>query len=354
MSKAYKFGKIGAIAGGVGNAAINLINQFKAMNTNPDLKFDWPAFLKSAGKGALVGGTAGAGIGFFKDVFNSKVKRKNTDFHLYNLAGQVRLNTTSAEFALVNAKAEYLVKIITSRFGKKLAESPKRLGSTERGTALKNKFDIDLGFNFKAKSFSSTAAMRIRLVKFLETHVGRNSIVAIREQRNSIGVIFDLGSGRECKIDVVPVKLSVGSKTSGFLSTNTGAIFGNSYTRKKTNFTILNMVKLNETQKRIVVLLKHWKETKGIPIGSHLLESLVLDAYKYNSYIPKGFTKKVVMVLKHIANKLDIAVIRGKENSNNILTDIPEDKKAFIIQACKNAIEEYDYQPNSISEIFST
>jgi hypothetical protein len=230
---------------------------------------------------------------------------------------------------------------------------PRRLGSTERGTALKTKFDIDLGFNFRAGSFPSTAAMRTRLIKFLKTHVGRNSVTSVREQRNSIGVIFDLGSGRECKIDIVPVKLSVGSKSSGFLSSNTGAIFGNSYTRRKTNFTILNAVKLSETQKRIVVLLKYWKETKYIPIGSHLLESLVLDAYKYSTHIPKGFTRKVIMVLRHIANKLDVAVIRGKGNSNNVLTNIPEEKKAYIIQACKDAIEEYEYQPNSIAKILT-
>lgn len=353
MSKAYKFGKIGLFAGVLSHATINLINQVKAINSNPNLKFDWIAFFKSAGKGALVGGAVGTGVGFWKDVFNSKVKRKNTDFYLYNLAGQVRLDTMSPEFASANEKAKYLVKIITSRFARKLAGSPQRLGSTERGTALKRNFDIDLGFNFKAKSFSSTAAMRIRLIKFLETHIGRNSIVVVREQRNSIGVIFDVGSGRKCKIDVVPVKLSVGSKSSGFLSTDTGAFFGKSYTHRKTDFTILNTVKLSDTQKRIVVLLKHWKETKDIPIGSHLLESLVLDAYKYSSFIPKGFTKKVIMVLKHIANKLDIAVIRGRENSNNILTNIPEDRKAQIIQACKETIDEYDYQPNSVANMFS-
>jgi hypothetical protein len=83
-----------------------------------------------------------------------------------------------------------------------------------------------------------------------------------------------------------------------------------------------------------------------------IIRGLVLDAYKYSPYIPKGFTKKVIMVLKHIANKLDVAVIRGKENSNNILTNISEVRKAQIIQACKEAIDEYDYQPNSVTYIF--
>lgn len=101
MSKLYKFGQIGLITGCVTNAGINLVNQFRAMNNNPELKFDWTTFFKSAGKGALIGGTVGAGLGFFKDASNSKVKKKNTDYQLYNLAGKVRLDTASPEFAQV-------------------------------------------------------------------------------------------------------------------------------------------------------------------------------------------------------------------------------------------------------------
>ena len=58
------------------------------------------------------------------------------------------------------------------------------------------------------------------------------------------------------------------------------------------------------------------------------------------------------MVLKHIANNLDIAVIRSIENTNNIITNIPESSKTEIIDACKALIDDCEYQPNSIIDAF--
>lgn len=59
------------------------------------------------------------------------------------------------------------------------------------------------------------------------------------------------------------------------------------------------------------------------------------------------------MVLKHIAKNLDVAVIRSIENTNNILTNICEQSKREIIDACQQAIDEYKYQPNSIVKAIS-
>lgn len=58
------------------------------------------------------------------------------------------------------------------------------------------------------------------------------------------------------------------------------------------------------------------------------------------------------MVLDHISKKMDIAVIRSIENSNNVLTDISNSKKLEVVRACKKVIEEYEYQPNSLVDIF--
>lgn len=83
-------------------------------------------------------------------------------------------------------------------------------------------------------------------------------------------------------------------------------------------------------------------------MSSHLLQHMILDAYYYTSKIPRGLTAKVIMVLEHIGDSLHVAVIRGFENSNNIITNIPESDKEVIIQAAKEAVEDYRYQPNSI------
>ena len=118
------------------------------------------------------------------------------------------------------------------------------------------------------------------------------------------------------------------------------------------NIGILSKTKMSETQKNIVLILKDWRQRNNLPLKSYLLEQLVVDAYRCNLSIPRGLTKKVIMVLKHISNNLDVAVIRGKENTNNVLTDIPQEDKYKIIVACKKAIDDYEYQPNDILNSF--
>jgi hypothetical protein len=137
------------------------------------------------------------------------------------------------------------------------------------------------------------------------------------------------------------------------LFVNKKSFFIDNSTYTKTDVAALKISSLSETQKKIVIVLKHWKQVNNLPMSSHLLENLVLDAYAYNqSRIPKKFTKKVIMVLKHIAENLNISVIRSIENTNNILTNISEGSKKEIINACAKAIEEYEYQPNSIVDTF--
>lgn len=328
----------------------NAIKQQSEMANAPDQKFDWARLLKAALKGAAIGSAFGFGVGAIMDYRNSKVKPLNTDAYLNDLADQIRLDKNSPQFRVLDLKAELLIDLLAKRFLSELISKPTRLGSTERGTALNRKFDIDIALKFKPRSFTSTESMYFDVLDFLESQVGEHSIVSVRDQRKSIGVIFDIG-GNEERIDIVPCKITKGL-TSGYLFVNEQGILSNSYSFTKTNIGILNKAKLSETQKKIVVILKDWKHRNNLPLKSYLLEQLVLDAYRCNISIPKSFTKKVVMVLKHISNNLDVAIIRGQENSNNILTDIPTEDKDKVIQACNRVIDDYIYQPNDILNSF--
>jgi hypothetical protein len=68
--------------------------------------------------------------------------------------------------------------------------------------------------------------------------------------------------------------------------------------------------------------------------------------------MPKSLTMKVVKVWKHIADNIDVAVIKSIENTNNILTNISPQDKSVIKTACLKSIEEFEYQPNKIRDIF--
>ena len=160
---------------------------------------------------------------------------------------------------------------------------------------------------------------------------------------------------KEFKIDLVPYKRSStnGKNKSGYLYVNDSNFWADNSTYTKTDIHAFNSVKLTETQKKIIILVKHWKHKNNLPLSSYLLENLVLDAYEFNRYqIPRNFTEKIIMIFKHIAENLDIAVIRSIENTNNILTNISPESKAKIIDACIAAVQDYQYQPNSIFDTF--
>ncbi len=189
---------------------------------------------------------------------------------------------------------------------------------------------------------------------YLQGEIGNYSIINVRDQNVSIGVFFTINQ-REYKIDVVPKKRSStsGKNKSGYLYVNDSNFWKDNSTYTKTDFHALNSIRLSEAQKKIVIILKHWKSKNNLPLSSHLLESLVLDAYEMNRYrLPGNLTEKVIMVLRHIADNLDVAVIRSIENTNNVLTNISSESKTVIIDACINAIQDYEYQPNSILDMF--
>ena len=349
MRKSSKYGINGALVGGVGNALFNAAKQLDYMEKNPGLKFSWKELLIAGAKGAAVGGAIGWGIGEIADMQNDKIRPIDTDAFLYNIIQKVKLHPTDSRYIKLNEVAEQVSKLLAEYFKAELKYAPIQKGSTIEGTALKVKFDIDIYLLFRPESFRSIAEMFQEVLEFLETLPSKVPIKYIRDQKKSIGLIV-LVNGCERKIDIVPCKVTRkrGNKTSGYLYVNDKSLWSDNSTHTKTDINELSKTRLSKMQKDILIVLKTWKLKKNLPLSSHLLKHLVLDAYAYTKNRPKSITKKIIMVLRHIAKNLEVAVIRGRENTNNILTNISKEDKKIIIDACVKTIQEYEYQPNSI------
>jgi hypothetical protein len=353
MSKAINYGTNLAIIGGIGNGAINLIQQVNRMGEDPDLEFNWKSLLTAIAKGGVIGGTAGLIVGGIVDYQNSVEEQIDTDAVLFELITQMRLTKRDDEYVQLNKKADDLIRLINTNFQTQLADDLIKGGSSEKNTALRSNFDIDIYAPFKPNSYTSTRKMMDEVFSLLEKYMDYLGILRLRQQVKSIGVFYNI-NGKELKIDVVPYKITEkkGNKTSGYLHVRKEDFWGDSSTYTKTDIHLLNNVKLNKTQEKILVALKAWKHKNELPMSSHLLQCFILEAYACNS-IPRTFSKKIVMVLEFIMNRLDISVIRSVENSNNILTNISDEDKSVIICACREVIEDYEYQPNSIVELIS-
>jgi hypothetical protein len=353
MNKKAKFTLYGGGFGAIIKMIQNAIKQHNQINENVQLNFDWRQLFWKGLEGAAIGAGGGFVIGAIADLSNSLEKPLNTSILLLGLANTIKLDKSESEYINLSNKADRLTEILEEEFFYQLASKPIRFGSTEKGTALRDNYDIDICLPFKSDSFPSTGQMLDTLSSFLEQHIGNWGILKVNEQKRSVGILVNI-NGKEMKIDFVPNKITKkkGNKTSGYLHVSNKSIFEHKSTYTKTDVSVLNSIKLTETQRKIIVIIKDWKNQNDVPLSSHLLQHLVLDAYKYNR-IPRNFTEKLVMVFRHISDKLDIAVIRSPENTNNIITDISDEKKAQIIDACKKVIEDYEYQPNSILKTFN-
>jgi hypothetical protein len=351
MNKKSKYAFHGAAWCGLGNALLNVINQ---LNEKPNHPIDWSRVLKALGKGALVGGTGGFMVGAYVDFQNNIEKPLNTNAILSDLIKDSRLTENDRKYLRLCEKADWLIQQIKKKFDSDLKGEPFRFGSTKDGTALREKYDVDVSVSFKSDAFFSALDMYHILEDFLIGLTGVNGITEVRKQNVSIGIFFNLGFNSTGKVDIVPVKItkSKSDKTSGYMHKN-GRSFFASHTYQKTDTTLLSKTNLSKTQKEILIALKKWKRKENIPISSHLLQNLICDSYSCNrNNIPKGITAKIMMVITHMGDYIETLHLTSIENTNNILTNIPDSDKTEIKNACKKLIEDFEYQPNSIIHHF--
>lgn len=141
--------------------------------------------------------------------------------------------------------------ILQREFEYKLKSHPIRIGSTEKGTAIKNKYNIDICLAFRSEIFSSTKKMFDAVYLMLPNNMGKYSITDVRDQSKSIGVFFNIG-GELFKVDVVPYKISRSrrNKTEGYLYKSNTSFFGNNTSYTKTDISCLEKSKTYRNSKK--------------------------------------------------------------------------------------------------------
>lgn len=352
MDKKTKYTINCAIAGAIILAIINAIRQLAKMEENPEQKFDWSQFLYEGGKGALVGG----GIGFFTGAIVDEVYANqeiiNTDEYLGVFASSIAVNKNSRIFKIGEKKCEEIISFLEKEFKYELSTVPFQWGSHVKGTAIKGKSDFDIFARFNRDSFS-LEDMYHTVYEVLNNKFKNNSLVEIVKQKKSIGLIFNL-RGEKVKIDVVPMRdidNNPNNTASNLYVHQQGLLANSSFT--KTNIPLQASVRLTQTQRRIIMILKKWKEDNQLPMSSYMIQLLVIKAYEKNkANIPRKLTDKLLMVLQFIADNISSTRLISIENSNNDVNRISDYDKNVIKNEAIKVIEEYEYHPNTIQSFF--
>ena len=131
-------------------------------------------------------GEGGYIIGTILDYQNSLEHPLHTDLLLLGIVNDIRLNKSDRLYQTLNSKAYSLINFLKRKDQNKLDGEPMKLGSTEKGTALRHKFDLDICLPFRPGSFSSTEEMYYSVLECMENYVGQDSVVKIRDQKNQL------------------------------------------------------------------------------------------------------------------------------------------------------------------------
>lgn len=243
--------------------------------------------------------------------------------------------------------------------------SPFHSGSFGKHTAVNIKFDLDVVVPFERNSFDTIKNMFEDVYNFLNEKYQMTGLAVVRKQKVSIGILFYADKdGDQISIDVVPGReISQDSYLDNrdlniYFNDNAWGFAKGTYT--KTNIqSQIDTIKSKDSERKIIRLLKIWKHSNSESYKSFLLELLTLKAfnkttisgnlwsklegvltYVKDNVTKDGFTLKdpgnssndLMTTLssgdrQNLANKMQSIIDRITENSENVKTYFPVNKK---------------------------
>lgn len=247
--------------------------------------------------------------------------------HIFDLVEKHRAKRDEIKEAI---EKEYTSKIYT-QFNS---------GSFGKHTAINTKFDLDIVVPFKRDSFLTIKDMFDDVHDFLHAKYQEPGIAIVRKQKVSIGVLFNAdANGDEINIDVVPgreiIKDNYLTEKSLNIYFNEDAWGFSKGTYIKTNIQAqIDHIKQKTDERKIIRLLKIWKNTNRENYKSFLLELLTIKAFIKTDISGNIWEqlKGVMTYIKDNVNK-DGFTLKDPGNSNN---DILKPLSSFDLEALSN------------------
>ncbi len=198
-------------------------------------------------------------------------------------------------------------------------------GSIAKGTAIKSKYDIDIGISFNNEDFGTLKEMFDDVKMTLEKEYGKSNTreqnVSIRIEKN--GHDIDVVPCRKIKNDDTKVNLYLNRKDNNSLQSNLHI-----HVDEIKDFSELETIKL----------LKIWKIRKEIKFKSFGLELMVKKAFEKQNII--GLDNKFKYMMEYITDNIDdIVLIDPSNTNNNIAETIKEAHKDRMKKYAKRALK---------------
>lgn len=341
-----KYTRNGAIIFGVGNGLLNMLKQLNKIDHEP---FNWRQFFLATGKGAAVGASGGFILGSFEDRRMNKILNDNGGSVPRYLNSVVK-NHDKTDNTFIIEKANQLKQKLFYKFKYDLFKYPSFNGSLIKGTSIQNS-DVDIQLRFK-KATGTIEQVFNTVYEFLNYELDDVSIINVRKQKHSIGITYDM-SGEKYRIDIVPTRISKNASNDDYICVNDTSLFGQSTFKKINPSKQLKVLNFTNKERKVVKLLKMWKNENDIDIKSIYLELLVKKAFQ-NETLSRNIDKCLLEVLNYIGENIHRIRVIDPANSNNIISDtISYDEKVLLSNYCLDMISKIKKDKINIIDYFS-
>lgn len=343
------------IAGGAIALLVDAIDQWSKLQKHEQEKFDYSQLLSNGLIGAGIGlGVSTVIIGLHSLFAPGELDEEDFEEVSY-------LQSVLASYELDKIDQETIKKglgiknTIHKKFSNLLLGRPKFQGSIPQGTALSGISDLDIFVKFKKTSFKTLEDMYYSMLTFFQNEFYDGSLIEVRSQRRSIGLIFDVLGEQVC-IDIVP-----GRRTNF----NRGGNEYNLYENPDGWFGKPSRVKINPYKQssfgtnaaakaNIVGLLKVLKESEAMPLKSVFIKELTKEAFaNYGGKIPDKIDKQLIYTMEYIRDNIEYKYITSPDNTNNVLSDsLTKNEKRKIAASLDYVIRDVTECPSKFKEYF--
>lgn len=226
--------------------------------------------------------------------------------------------------------------------------TPINSGSFAKHTAINSKFDLDLAIPFKRDSFGTLEELSNDIYELLNSEYANEAIV--RKQKVSIGISFFADEdGDVISLDIVPGRelnkdqYIQDKKLNLYVFSQYGSLEEKTYIQTNINAQI-DHIKAKENERKIIRLLKIWKNCNNEPYKSFFLELLTIKAFKVTD-IKGNLWDQLESVLSYIKGNVKndgfTLLDPGNTNNNvaNTLTDWEREQLSQKIELILSNIE---------------
>ncbi|MEL6439072.1 MAG: nucleotidyltransferase [Cyanobacteria bacterium J06621_8] len=238
--------------------------------------------------------------------------------------------------------------------------NPLNSGSFAKHTAINSKFDLDIVVSFKKAAFETLQEMFDDVFEFLNENY--NDKADIRKQKVSIGIeFFPDKDGDIISLDIVPGRelnqdqYSEDKKINLYVNLLYGTLQKKTYIQTNIQAQI-DHIKAKENERKVIRLLKIWKNSNQESYKSFLLELLTIKAFDKED-IKGNLWEKLKLVMQYIKNNITDEEFTLKDpgnSNNNVIETLETWERQFLFQKMNIIINSIKSNEDNLKIYFPT